>query len=153
MSTLKQVIYASTAEDRFSPTALLSLLTQCRQANPRVGLTGLLVHRDGTFLQLLEGPPKEVDKVMRRIGEDPRHHDIHALFTLEPPARFFPDWSMGFEEVNEVALLTWPGLSHLIQPPQSAAEWADNPDLALAFFTACRDDFQVTRRPIGTPQG
>lgn len=146
MTKIRQVIYASQSEAKFSASNLLALLAFCRSANPKASLTGLLVHRDGTFLQLLEGPSEQVGRVYGQITRDPRHHDIHLVFDRQVPARYFPDWSMGFEEVNEVALLAWPGLNHVLQPPRTAAEWASQPDLALSFFDACRDDFQVSRK-------
>lgn len=150
MSVLRQIIYASEARAAFPPATLLELLTFCRKANPKARLTGLLVFRDNTFLQLLEGPREQVTRVFGQISADPRHHDIRLLVDREVTQRSFPDWSMGFEEVNEVALNAWPGLSHVLQPPRTPSEWADQPNLALAFFNACHDDFQVSRRPMGT---
>ena len=145
MPEIRQIIYSSQARKIFSPAALLDLLGFCRQANPKAGLTGLLGHRDGTFLQLLEGPSEQVTRVIGRISADVRHYDIRILADRHVPERFFPDWSMGFEEVNEVALMAWPGLNHVLQPPRSSAEWANQPDLALAYFDACRADFQLSR--------
>ena len=150
MSPVRQIIYASQASMAFPPETLLELLTFCRRANPRAELSGLLVFRDDTFLQLLEGPAERVTRVYEKICVDPRHHDIRLLADRQVEERYFPDWSMGFEEVNEVALISWPGLSHVLQPPRTSAEWSAQPDLALAFFEACHDDFQLSRRTPGT---
>jgi hypothetical protein len=146
MPVIRQIIYASQAVTAFPPATLLELLTFCRKSNPKAGLTGLLVFRDNTFLQLLEGPPEQVTRVYGSISTDPRHRDLELLVDRQVEQRSFPDWSMGFEEVNEVALNSWPGLSHVLQPPRTPAEWASQPDLALAFFNACHEDFQLSRR-------
>ena len=50
-----QLIYVSLATRPMTPGDLVELLTQSRDKNARLGITGLLVYHNREFMQLLEG--------------------------------------------------------------------------------------------------
>lgn len=91
------IVYSSAAARRFSAEDLAALLQQSRATNERTGLTGLLVHRDGRFLQLLEGSEEAVRERMAAIESDERHGRIRVLIEDEIEQRRFPGWTMGYE--------------------------------------------------------
>ena len=64
------------------------------QRNAQLGITGLLCHQDGQFVQLLEGPQSSVDLVMEKIVIDSRHSDIEIIQRRDLPEREFADWAM-----------------------------------------------------------
>lgn len=136
MASLIQVIYASAATSRWTPDALLRLLRTARRNNGAVGITGFLGHNAGTFLQMLEGTPEAVDATLARIARDGRHQELTILLRRETSERFFPDWSMGFEEVDDV--IPGPGLSPYLPRASTPSMWSANPDASLAFFELCR---------------
>ncbi|MGE0440218.1 MAG: BLUF domain-containing protein [Gemmatimonadales bacterium] len=136
MSSVLQIVYVSTATVRWTAAALLELLHASRRKNQLHGVTGLLGHNDGTFLQLVEGPAAQVRLLLDRIRQDPRHEDVSVLVERAVPHRYFPDWSMGFQEVEEV--IPGPGLSPVLPLAGAAAKWVADPGLALAFFESCR---------------
>jgi hypothetical protein len=135
---VRQIIYVSEATEQFAAADLLGLLEVARRSNTRIGVTGLLVHRGGTFLQCFEGPPHAVETLLSRIRNDPRHAAVTVLQDRITTERLFPDWCMGFEEVAQVIPATFPGLSQVLPPQFSVSEWSERRDLALAFFEACR---------------
>lgn len=94
------IVYSSAASHRFSRDDLASLLEQSRRSNESEDLTGLLVYRDGRFLQLLEGPDEAVRERMRIIEADDRHGAIRVLLEDEIEQRQFPDWTMGYAETE-----------------------------------------------------
>ena len=96
---LLSIVYSSTATDTFSETGLPNLLAESRDNNARLGLTGVLLYREGRFLQLLEGEDDVVRDRMDVIALDPRHQ--HVAILLEDPieTRQFPEWTMGYESV------------------------------------------------------
>jgi hypothetical protein len=100
MDTLVHVIYKSTAVHPMSHPELLELLARARAVNTELGLTGMLLHADGSFFQVLEGTPEAVDAQYTRIGRDPRHHDVVTIVREAIAERAFGDWSMGFESVS-----------------------------------------------------
>lgn len=136
MTRLLQVIYASAATERWTAAGLVHLLRVCRNNNARVGITGFLGHNDGTFLQLLEGPPESVRRLVEKIQRDPRHDSFTVLLERATPDRFFPEWSMGFQEIDQV--LPGPGLSECLPQARSVEAWGSHPDIGLAFFELCR---------------
>ena len=71
-----QVIYASAATRLLNKDELRSLLTVARRNNTELGVSGMLLHDAGSFLQVLEGPPEAVTMLMARIESDPRHHPV-----------------------------------------------------------------------------
>lgn len=135
---MRQIIYVSEATKRFAPEELLGLLEVARRSNTLIGVTGLLVHRGGTFLQCFEGPPHAVETLLARIRNDTRHTSVTVLLDRMTTERLFPDWCMGFEEVAQVIPSSWPGLSHVLPPHFSVSDWSERRELALAFFEACR---------------
>ncbi len=94
------IIYMSSATVPFSPADLQSLLAVSRKNNAVSKVTGLLIYKDGNFLQVLEGEQTVIDKLYFKISLDPRHGHILAFFKEEIPKREFPDWSMAFRDLN-----------------------------------------------------
>lgn len=98
-----QLVYSS--RDRMGPISgpeFRTMLTGFRAHNQRVGISGLLLHSFGRFLQLIEGERREVDALFARIAKDRRHHDIRRL-DLPLPRRLFQNWSMAFMDIEETA--------------------------------------------------
>jgi hypothetical protein len=53
--SLHQIIYTSHSLVPMTGDELLELLDQSRRDNAAVGITGLLLHADGSFMQTIEG--------------------------------------------------------------------------------------------------
>jgi hypothetical protein len=99
-----QIVYTSTANQEFLPADFERLLAGARTRNKAIGVTGMLVFHDGTFLQALEGEKRAVNEVFASIRGDARHRDVTVLHHgsgLEQ--RVFGDWSMGFADVSGTA--------------------------------------------------
>lgn len=96
---LTQVIYISTATYPFTDNDLKALLSVARRRNEALGLSGLLLYANGSFMQLLEGPKDAVDACLDKIRRDPRHTGINMLVRTEIAEREFAEWSMGFHRI------------------------------------------------------
>lgn len=103
------VVYSSSATTEFSEADLAALLVASRANNARDDLTGVLAYRDGRFLQLLEGPLESVRERMRIIEKDPRHEAVTVLLEEVTQRRSFPDWTMGYERVDDERADAVPG--------------------------------------------
>jgi len=101
-TSLFYTIYASSATVRLSQHDLLELLKKARLRNQDQGLTGMLLYRDGTYLQYLEGQRADIDGLLKRLGTDPRHKAIRILRKGPTPKRLFPDWSMAYKNLAGV---------------------------------------------------
>ena len=94
------LVYVSFATVPFSDADLVALLEKSRRNNTRDGISGMLLYRDGDFLQVLEGPEDAVRAAYARIARDNRHGRIMMLDESEISERAFGDWSMGYRRVK-----------------------------------------------------
>ncbi len=92
---LVRLMYASRAVPALAPEELLAILRKCRTDNPSLGVTGVLCHSEGIFLQVLEGGRSAVNQLYNRIARDPRHTQVELLVYEEIAERRFAGWSMG----------------------------------------------------------
>ncbi|OIH99761.1 MULTISPECIES: BLUF domain-containing protein [unclassified Curtobacterium] len=90
------LIYSSLATRHLEDDDLAALLAQSRRANAENDITGVLLFRNGYFLQLLEGPDQAVRDKMATIKHDDRHTKVSVLVEELVEERQFPEWTMGF---------------------------------------------------------
>ncbi len=101
---VKRIIYCSQATYDFSSDELVALLEVSRRNNESVGLSGMLLYSSQSFLQVLEGEPTALAATYGRIAADDRHSSLRLLLEAEVTAPLFPDWTMGFEDVDDESL-------------------------------------------------
>src|SRR4028119_1894045 len=94
------LVYVSSATRPFSREDLRVLLETCRKNNAELGVTGMLLYKDGNFMQVLEGDEGAVRGLYARIAADPRHGGEITLQQGFAEGRQFPDWSMGFRDLD-----------------------------------------------------
>lgn len=73
---------------------IADILAVSQRNNRRDNITGALVYSDGIFFQVVEGAPEDLDRLLGRLTEDPRHSDIKIVLRLAVSGRLFADWSM-----------------------------------------------------------
>lgn len=94
--------YTSRAARGTGQDQLVTILRQSRKNNPALNVTGILLHYDDQYFQILEGPRENVEMLFNRIGEDPRHHDVRLLFSDYAEERRFGKWAMAWAKVDEL---------------------------------------------------
>lgn len=133
MEELTAVVYRSRAVHPMSMRALDQLLVEARAFNEKAGVSGVLLHHQGSFLQYIEGPRESVERVYARIRRSNQHDQVVALFYRAIDTRQFSRWHMAFCEpplsvLEEIANEMWtmalpamragqirsPGLQHLL---------------------------------------
>ena len=131
--------YVSTEAIKFSDEALVALLSEARTANTDRDVTGLLLYREGSFYQVLEGSESAVMATFQDIEGDPRHKEVRVLFNGETDAREFADWQMGFLNLDGVDVDTLSGFSDFMTRDAEPQEFLENLSrgkrLALMFRT------------------
>ena len=95
-----QLIYTSTATNWPGESELVKLLEQARSRNLERRITGMLLYSNQTYLQVLEGEEQDVHRLYEAISNDPRNEGHAVLLEKEIFSRSFPDWSMGFENLE-----------------------------------------------------
>lgn len=91
-----EIIYTSAASRLLDPGELSAILESARRNNQRLGVTGILLYANGSFLQVLEGDEPVVRELYGRIHGDARHYRVRVLRERTVPTRSFGTWSMGF---------------------------------------------------------
>jgi hypothetical protein len=133
------LVYLSSATISFSDLDLIELLKQSRKNNSKIGLTGMLLFKDGDFLQVLEGEEEKVRALYHRIGRDPRHGRLTVLFQGFSSKRDFPDWSMGYHNLNCPETAKIPGFSLFLDTPLTSAGLA-NPGRAKKLLLLFKEE-------------
>ena len=90
-----RLLYCSQATPGMSGDQIQDILTVARRNNKALGITGVLVHGGGIFMQVLEGPEDAVLRSYVKILDDPRHSGSRIIHISPANERIFQDWSMG----------------------------------------------------------
>ena len=114
--------YTSTATVPMSGADLWALLEFARAFNESKDLTGLLLHRQESFFQVLEGEKSEVLNLFERIKQDPRHTRVEILFEEDIEKREFIDWRMGFVQLDGIDVSRLPKFSRYLQDDSEPRE-------------------------------
>ncbi|RZA35183.1 MAG: BLUF domain-containing protein [Lysobacteraceae bacterium] len=96
MANLFALTYLSRATRELLPEELDAIRLQARLFNAAEQVTGVLLHGEGRFFQLLEGPETSVRKVLDRLSHAQAHKGIHLLSQGPIVDRSFASWHMGF---------------------------------------------------------
>jgi hypothetical protein len=113
-----------------SSAELAELLEAARRHNAEQQISGMLLYKDLSFLQVLEGPARQVAALYESIRNDPRHSKVRTLFEHAIERREFPDWTMGFQNLDNTDLSTVEGYSDVMDASGSARALFDNPSRA-----------------------
>lgn len=132
------IMYWSRAVCPMTDADLLNLLSTARSVNAKMGLTGMLLYKNGCFLQILEGYLKELELVFAKIEADPRHTCVTILRTDFGP-RQFTGWTMGFQNLTNWKL-TDPrlGVSDILSVKFNASYFGPNPSKAQSMLLCFR---------------
>ena len=91
-----QIIYVSAATESLPKDKLHEFLSANRKRNEARGITGIVVHHGGSFLQVIEGKGEVVNALFDTIRADPRHQAVTLLSRKSIVHREFGEASMAF---------------------------------------------------------
>jgi len=134
-----ELVYTSVAQSDFSDAELAALLSQSRENNARLGISGLLLYANREFVQLLEGEEHSVQSLYQGIRQDPRHTSVEVLHEGPIDVRAFAQWSMAFravENINELSAAQ--GFEHWDFKDTPRNTLADAPNLGKELLLAFR---------------
>jgi hypothetical protein len=120
-----ELVYVSSAVRPFTPEELAALLEKSRRNNAHAEISGMLLYKDGNFMQALEGPERAVDALRAKIAEDPRHRGMLTLLRRAITERSFAAWAMAFHDLNLSGDGAPPGYSEFLNTPLTREEFVD----------------------------
>lgn len=101
MAGLERVVYRSTGTGRTdSLLNMATILAESQRNNDRDGLTGALAAHDGHYIQVLEGRGVDLDRLLSRLDDDPRHRDVVVIDRRAVEGRLFEGWTMANARIN-----------------------------------------------------
>lgn len=113
---------AAVAADDMKPAALGALLEVCRRNNAAADVSGMLLYRDGSFFQVLEGEREVVDALYQKIALDTRHHRTTKIISESIAERDFANWTMGHPKISPKEQASLPGLNDFFSRGKSFLE-------------------------------
>ena len=113
-TNLTQLIYVSAQTSKNSAMDLIDIQEVASKNNKLNSVTGLLLYKEETFMQLIEGPSEEVRSLFKKIETDHRHKNIVKIIEEPIAKRSFKNWSMAVRE-----------LPKNIQLPHGIADFSD----------------------------
>ena len=120
-----QLVYVSRAAMDMDTEMLDEILNTARCNNSELDITGMLLHHDGSFIQVLEGEQKSVEALFDKIEADARHQDTNVVLRTCVEERAFDQWSMGYKRaagLDEVP----EGFHHFLERGYRSQKEADN---------------------------
>jgi hypothetical protein len=137
---LFHLVYVSTASEPMGKEDLAALLAQARARNEHNDITGMLLYKDARFIQLLEGQEVNVQKIFDSIRRDERHHSVELLWSRYAQYREFPDWTMGFQNIDELDPATLRGFTPFLDRDFRYENFLENSTDVHAMLLAFRDN-------------
>ena len=127
---LVSLVYVSAGVRVFGEAEIKEILGQSHRNNRRCGITGMLLYRDGNFLQVLEGPDTAVQSTLERIQADERHRGIVVMKKENIDSRNFSEWTMAFKRVDSAEMQEIEGYSPFMELSFNSQGFRERPDFA-----------------------
>ncbi|OEF61574.1 hypothetical protein A1OW_19745 [Enterovibrio norvegicus] len=103
----------------------MQLLGKCRANNEKRDVSGLLLYAKENFFQILEGDEGVVEKLYADIASDTRHNSAIVIDRSEIEQRSFPNWSMGFKNLETFDRRKLRGYNDLLNHKLSKEEFGN----------------------------
>lgn len=129
--SLRQVVYTSSAVVLPDDAMLRDILKVSSRNNERLGVTGLLLHVEGSFMQVLEGDSLVLDGLIQRIARDRRHKSMSILTDVPIKERNFAAWAMALADLSDRDVAQVPGMSDFLRQPPRRSHPGESPAMRL----------------------
>ena len=126
-----------------SENKLVELLHTSRINNKRNRITGMLLFKNGYFMQVIEGDEVRVNALMNTIKSDIRHKNIDILREEYIQSREFPDWTMGFQNLDSKDCLNIQGFTKILENNFKPEYFAEHTTEAHALLLAFKRNSKV----------
>ena len=88
------LVYTSKLNTKLTFAIVRDIIAKSVVNNQKNDLTGILVFRNNMFFQALEGQPKALNALYKKLMADDRHTEQMLLYYDRAPLRLFNEWSM-----------------------------------------------------------
>lgn len=95
------MVYTSARTKVCDENEIKNILNSCKKNNPGHSVTGVLVHSDKRFIQVIEGDKLEIETLYEKIKLDKRHAGLNIRVMEPTNERHFGGWHMAFLDVEK----------------------------------------------------
>lgn len=103
---LVELIYFSSSIANLTQADFEFLLKGAQEKNQQQNISGVIYYSNGFFLQLIEGPRQNINRLFQSICHDARHFDISLVSFRTIEQKHFEQWSMQYRTEDIDDLLT-----------------------------------------------
>jgi len=97
---MKSICYVSTIQSKVSSSELYEAFVSFKKKNIKNNISGVLLHKNGNFLQIIEGKKETIDALFSKIKIDKRHKHIITLIDFPIPHRLFEEYKTSFSIID-----------------------------------------------------
>lgn len=115
--SLYSIVYVSIATQEMSEEDLKKILKVGRANNKEADITGMLLYRDGFFIQAIEGEEAQVDTLYNKVIQDSRHTNHLLIYRRPIEKRIFSEHMMSAADLNVELFKDVEGFSDFMQRP------------------------------------
>jgi hypothetical protein len=137
--SLITMVYVSAASEKMTDEQLRELLAVCRRNNQRNHIPGMLLYRNGMFIQAIEGERNDVYELYDKIKHDARHFNVMRVYQSPIVERSFSNWMMGFNRLDNIELTDVPGYTDYLSQPFDIEAFVRQPDRARKLLAHFKD--------------
>lgn len=98
---LKQLIYTSVCSRGLFEVISPDSLRRIRANNIAADITGALVWKEPKFMQVIEGPADNINRLFSTLLKDDRHRELVLVSERIIHEREFPNWAMQSSSVEK----------------------------------------------------
>ena len=98
---LHEILYCSLLAPGLPTDVVGHIVAQARARNAQEAITGLLVFDGMRFCQHVEGPRRNVLRLLDRLEADPRHTEMKMLYEGVLEVRRYLRFDMGLAQIEE----------------------------------------------------
>lgn len=76
----RTIFYVSSSIKDLSQTEIEVMMNDTKKQNDLNNITGIFMHSDKNFFQIIEGKNEDIEILYKKIKQDPRHFNIIKIF-------------------------------------------------------------------------
>jgi Sensors of blue-light using FAD len=140
LADLVSLVYVSSSVRKLDRAEILEILRTSQRNNQQRDVTGMLLYKDGNFMQVLEGPEPALVKLMETVERDNRHRGVIVLTKRPIQERQFPNWSMAFRDLGDLSEEDKEAFSPFLAGSLLDGEFRRKPDQAYKLLLRFKDN-------------
>jgi hypothetical protein len=131
-----QIVYTSKVRGDVNDAQIIDIHSVALRNNAQNDITGMLLYTKGTFLQVIEGEAKSINRLIEKIKADTRHYDVEVVVRNSIKHREFKNWSMGYRRLEDTDAKALLSFAPFFENGFDANKFCEQPGISLDILRA-----------------